>query len=89
MVNTDILLKVLHNYEIIYIRNCGFAFLEKKLEGGKIGFVLSSLILFTANLQWALREAAEAENNMTAVARALEYTGLKPEAAWESEPGTD
>lgn len=54
------------------------------VEGSVIGFVIASSIMFTTNLQWSLREAAEADNNMTCVARALEYTTLEPEAAWDS-----
>ena len=60
---------------------------EIDVAGGLIGFVITSTITLTTNLQWALREAAEAENNMTCVARALEYTVIPSEADWESPAG--
>ncbi|CAL8127064.1 unnamed protein product [Orchesella dallaii] len=63
-----------------------FLLVKEGLAGGLIGFVITSTISLTANLQWALREGGDAENYMTCVARSIEYTELPSEAAWESEP---
>jgi len=49
--------------------------------------VVTSTLALSVNVQWAIRQSAEAENQMTAVERALEYTKLKPEAPLESSDG--
>jgi ATP-binding cassette subfamily C (CFTR/MRP) protein 4 len=52
-----------------------------------VGLVITSTLSLCVNVQWAIRQSAEAENQMTAVERALEYTKLEPEAPFESSAG--
>ena len=42
----------------------------------------------TGLFQWAIRQSAETENNMTSVERVMEYGQLPSEAALESTKGT-
>ena len=41
----------------------------------------------TGLFQWAIRQSAETENNMTSVERVMEYGQLPSEAALESTKG--
>jgi ATP-binding cassette subfamily C (CFTR/MRP) protein 4 len=56
-------------------------------SGGLVGLVITSTLSLCANIQWAIRQSAEAENQMTSVERALEYTKLQSEAPFLSSEG--
>jgi hypothetical protein len=56
-------------------------------SGGLVGLVITSTLSLCANIQWAIRQSAEAENQMTSVERALEYTKLESEAPFLSSEG--
>ncbi|EDV27232.1 uncharacterized protein TRIADDRAFT_10225, partial [Trichoplax adhaerens] len=66
----------------IFITCTAFAALltSRNVDPGAIGLSLSYSILLLGNFQWAVRQSAELENQMTSVERVKEYSQLPPEA---------
>uniref|UniRef100_A0A8C4X1U4 Cystic fibrosis transmembrane conductance regulator n=1 Tax=Eptatretus burgeri TaxID=7764 RepID=A0A8C4X1U4_EPTBU len=60
-------------------------FLANILDAGSVGLAVSYATSLTGMFQWGVRQSAEVENLMTSVERVMEYSDLKPEAAWESK----
>ncbi len=52
-----------------------------------VGLAISSVFGLSVNFQFGMRQSAEADNMMTSVERALEYTAIEPEAPLESSSG--
>jgi hypothetical protein len=52
-----------------------------------VGLALGQVLNLSGTMQWAVRQSAEAENNMTSIERLLEYTRL-PQARrpWPTLP---
>ena len=59
----------------------------KAINGSEAGLVISSAMSLTGYFQWAIRQSAESENQMTSVERVIEYSKLPSEAPLESEKG--
>ncbi|XP_067128897.1 ATP-binding cassette sub-family C member 4-like [Centruroides vittatus] len=54
--------------------------------GSKIGLVTNYGLLIFLLLQWSIKQSSEVEYLMNSVTRILNYSNLKPEAAYESSP---
>ncbi|KAF7992271.1 hypothetical protein HCN44_001596 [Aphidius gifuensis] len=55
-------------------------------NGGNAGLAITQVIGITGMFQWAMRQSAELENQMTSVERVCEYTNLESEPPLESLP---
>lgn len=66
---------VLFSASIILI----LAVFSKNVAGGDVGLAVGQALSFSGLLQWAVRQTAEMENNMTAVERVLEYSEAERE----------
>lgn len=62
---------------VFYIAAVTFSFFWMSATGGNIGLAITQAINF--RVQFAVRQSAELENNMTAVERVLEYDEIKVE----------
>ncbi|KAK5646962.1 hypothetical protein RI129_005426 [Pyrocoelia pectoralis] len=60
-------------------------FIENSLSGGNVGLIITQSLAIVGMLQWATRQSAEMENQMTSVERVLEYTKLEPEGAEDDQ----
>ncbi|CAH1738400.1 unnamed protein product [Aphis gossypii] len=72
---------------LVYVSAVTFSFVTigNDVFGGNVGLAISQAFALQGTLQWGLRQAAELENNMTAVERVLEYTNVTQEDALESK----
>uniref|UniRef100_A0A4W2CT01 Cystic fibrosis transmembrane conductance regulator n=1 Tax=Bos indicus x Bos taurus TaxID=30522 RepID=A0A4W2CT01_BOBOX len=61
----------------------GALILAETLNPGQVGLILSLALTFVGIFQWCVSQSSEAENMMISVERAIEYTELEKEAAWE------
>ena len=59
--------------------------LADQLDGGLVGLSISYSLSLLGGFQWAVRQSAEVENQMTSVERVMEYTDLDQEPPKESE----
>ena len=57
------------------------------ITSSEAGLVISSAMSLTGVFQWAVRQSAETDNQMTSVERVMEYGQLTSEANLESTPG--
>ena len=61
---------------------------ETQISVRLVGLALSYTLQLSGLLQWAVRQTAEAENDMTSVERVLQYTHLPQEPARLSDGAT-
>ena len=59
--------------------------LGEHLHGGMVGLSISYSLSLLGGFQWAVRQSAEVENQMTSVERVMEYTELDQEPPKESD----
>ena len=59
--------------------------LAENLDGGLVGLSISYSLSLLGGFQWAVRQSAEVENQMTSVERVMEYTDLDQEPPKEVE----
>ncbi|KAH9421088.1 Multidrug resistance-associated protein 4 [Dermatophagoides pteronyssinus] len=72
----------------IYIAVISFVIMmSKDMQGGSAGLAISSGLMLAGMTQWAVRQSAEFESQMTSVERIVEYQDLPKEPLAESEPG--
>jgi ATP-binding cassette subfamily C (CFTR/MRP) protein 4 len=64
-------------------------FASDKVNAGLLGVALVYVIQLGGLFQWAVRQAAEVENQIVSVERVLQYCELEQEAALYSKPGKE
>jgi ABC-type multidrug transport system fused ATPase/permease subunit len=64
---------------VVYSTGLFAVFASDSVSAGQVAFSLTYATSLTALLQWAVRQSAELENQMTSVERILAYSRLPPE----------
>ncbi|KAK5646967.1 hypothetical protein RI129_005431 [Pyrocoelia pectoralis] len=55
------------------------AIFDKEIPGGNVGLAITQCLNLTMYLQWAMRQSAQLENDMTSVERILEFNSIEHE----------
>ena len=66
---------------VIYLSCCVATFLlmPSGFSGGDVGLAINACLFLMSNIQYGMRQSAEAENLMCSVERVMEYGDLKCE----------